>query len=153
MWSFTFYIVHTCTITIKIVVFVYNHNYLYDYLYEDVMPAFPTYFFLFHVTFGMLFLLIFCILTEVEFKLYNLFPQLLEILGIHCNENNIKFLRYLIIHIHTYIVRYAYKYTCIRSIQHGTEIQAMHIHINPYKTQNRSPTQKAMKIFYTNKYN
>ena len=104
IWSFTFYIVHTCTITIKIVVFVYNHN----YLYEDVMPAFPTYFFLFHVTFGMLFLLIFCILTEV--KLYNLFPQLLEILGIHCNENNIQFLRYLIIHIHTYIVRYAYKY-------------------------------------------
>ena len=134
MSSFTFYILHTCSITIKIAVFVYNHN----YLYEDVMPAFPnsTYFFLFHVTFGMLFLLIFCtLIRKWSFKLYNLFPELLEILDIHCNEHNIQFLRYIIIHIHTYIDTYAYKYTCIRYIQHGTEIQAMHIHTNPYKTQ------------------
>ena len=36
---------------------------------------------------------------------------------------------------------------------YGTEIQAMHIHTNPYKTQNRSPAYKAMTIFNTNKYN
>ena len=33
-----------------------------------------------------------------------MFPELLEIPGIHCNENNIQFLRYLIIHIHAYTV-------------------------------------------------
>ena len=55
--------------------------------------------------------------------------------------------------MHTYIVTYAYIYTCIQHIQHGTEIQGMHIHRNPYKTQNRSPAYKAMKTFNSNKYN
>ena len=30
-------------------------------------------------------------------------------------------------------------------------MQAMHIHANPYKTQNRSPAHKAMKTFNLNK--
>ena len=57
------------------------------------------------------------------------------------------------IHIHTYTVTYAYKYACIQYIQHGTEIQAIHIHRNPYKTQYRSPAHKAMKTFNSNKCN
>ena len=53
-------------------------------------------------------------LQKYSFKLYNLFPELLEILGIHCNENNIQFFSYIMIHIHTYI----HSYICIQIHMH-----------------------------------
>ena len=64
IYSFTFCILHILHITTKIAVFMYK----YIYLYEGMMPPFPNgmYFFLFQVMLSMLFLLIFCIIMEVE---------------------------------------------------------------------------------------
>ena len=61
LYNYSIFARKSMWLPIQIIVFVYNHT----YLYEDVMPAFlnSTYFFLFHVTFDMLFLLIFCILS------------------------------------------------------------------------------------------
>ena len=63
---------------------MYNHI----YLYEGVMPPFPNgiNFFLLQVMFGMSFLIIFCILMEVELSVVQSVSWVIGDFGIHCNK-------------------------------------------------------------------
>ena len=108
-YSLTFCILHILYNYNKTAVFVYNHN----YLYEGVMPPFPnsTCFFQFQIMFGMSFVLIFCILMEVELSAIQFVPGLLEIFGIECNEKIYKVLKmsndiHTQLHMHTNIHAY-----------------------------------------------